>query len=91
MVHKDRAGSRKEKGVVMVGTDWKLTTSELDVLATDKLFMDKVSEIVDLTEEEMALISGSGGGFDCGCGYGYSHHHRRHHHHHHRHHRRHYW
>jgi hypothetical protein len=61
----------------MVGKDWKLTAAESDVLATDKPFMDKVSEIVDLTDDEMALISGGGGRFGCGCGYGGGYGHRR--------------
>jgi hypothetical protein len=51
----------------MVEKNWNLSADELEVLATDKPFMDKVSEIVDLTDEEMALIDGGG----CGCGYGH--------------------
>ena len=51
----------------MVGKDWNLSAAELDVLATDEPFMDKASEIVDLTDDEMALIEGGG----CGCGYGH--------------------
>jgi bacteriocin-like protein len=42
----------------MVDKDWKLSTADLDVLATDKPVMDKISETVELTEEELALISG---------------------------------
>ena len=60
----------------MVGKDWKLTAAESDILATDKPFMDKVSEIIDLTDDEMALVGGEGGR-GCGCGYGYGYGHRR--------------
>ena len=42
----------------MVEKDWNLSAAELDVLATDEPFMDKASEIVDLTDDEMALIEG---------------------------------
>jgi bacteriocin-like protein len=42
----------------MVDKDRKLNATKLDVLGTDKPFMDKVPEIVELTEEEMAQVSG---------------------------------
>lgn len=68
----------------MVGKDWKLSAAEFDVLATDKPFMDKVPEAVELTEEELALISGGSKNY----GYYHRHYHyhwwwHRHYHHHH--------
>ena len=56
----------------MVGKDWKLSATEVDVLATDKPFIDKVPEAVELTEEELALVSGGKEN------YGYYHRHRHH-------------
>src|ERR1700730_14609499 len=65
----------KGEGLTMISNDWKLTASDLSVLAEDKSIEEKITEVMDLSEDEMALITGGFGG--CGgfggfgsCGFG---------------------
>lgn len=68
----------------MVGRGWKLTATDLSTLAEDEPMLDKIAEVIELSDDELALVSG---------GRRYGGYHRRHHrrygyHHHRRHHRR---
>jgi hypothetical protein len=58
--------------------DWKLTAAEMDILSAEKPFEEKISEIANLTEDELQMVTGGWGGHHHhhhhgygGYGYGY--------------------
>jgi hypothetical protein len=70
----------------MIGNGWKLTASDLSTLAEDKPMLDKVTGVIELSEDELGMITGGWGGYGGYSGYGYfGHRHHRHHRHHHHH------